>query len=144
MSAEPPPPRPVVAVLAVVLRGDAVLLVQRANPPDAGLWGFPGGKIEFGEPLLAAAARELAEETGVTAAPRRVLDALDACEHAEGGGIRRHFVLVAVLCDWQAGEPVAADDALDARWISLDRMEATLPLSRDVAALARRAAALRP
>lgn len=135
----PLPPRPVVAALAVVIRGDQVLLVQRANPPDAGLWGFPGGKIELGETLLDAAARELFEETGVTALPRRAFDALDAYDYAEDGAIRRHFVLVAVLCDWQSGEPVAGDDARDAGWIALRDMETALALSKDVAALARQA-----
>lgn len=135
-------PRPVVAVLAVVLRGGQVLLVQRANSPDAGLWGFPGGKVEFGEALLDAAARELFEETGVTATPSQVFDAVDALDRPEGGALRRHFVLVAVLCAWQGGEPVAADDAADARWVALADLETALPLSKDVAAMARRAAAL--
>ena len=45
-------PSPVPAVIAVVIHGDRALLVRRANPPDAGLWGFPGGKIEFGETVL--------------------------------------------------------------------------------------------
>ena len=133
------PPRPVAAVLAVVIRNGKALLVQRGNPPDAGLWGFPGGKVEFGERVLDAAARELAEETGFIATPRHVLDVIDVHDRADGV-ILRHFVLVAVLCDWQSGEPVAADDAADARWIALDEMEATLPLIRDVATLARRAA----
>ena len=134
-----PLPRPVVAALAVVIRDDQVLLVQRANPPDAGLWGFPGGKIELGETLLDAAARELFEETGVTARPRRAFDALDAYDHAEDGTISRHFVLVAVLCDWQSGEPMAGDDARDAGWVALRDMETALALSTDVAALARQA-----
>ncbi|WP_256388415.1 NUDIX domain-containing protein [Lutimaribacter pacificus] len=54
---------------------------RRANPPDAGLWGFPGGKIDQGEPLFDAAIRELAEETGVSAEPLRVITALDAFDH---------------------------------------------------------------
>lgn len=128
---------PVVAVLAVVVRAGAVLLVQRANPPDAGLWGFPGGKLELGEELLAAAERELFEETGVRATARRVITALDAHDRGADGALRHHFVLVAVQCDWRAGTPRAADDALDARWVALDEMEAALPLSRDVAMLAR-------
>ncbi|WP_340138255.1 NUDIX domain-containing protein, partial [Stenotrophomonas maltophilia] len=41
--------RPIPATIAVVLRDDQVLLGRRANPPDAGRWGFPGGKIERGE-----------------------------------------------------------------------------------------------
>ena len=54
---------PVAAAIGVVLRDDQVLLVRRANQPDAGKWGFPGGKIEPGEPVQAAAAREVVEET---------------------------------------------------------------------------------
>ncbi|MFX6119029.1 NUDIX domain-containing protein, partial [Acinetobacter baumannii] len=57
--------RPIPATIAVVLRDDRVLLVRRANPPDAGRWGFPGGKIERGETIAEAAIRELMEETAV-------------------------------------------------------------------------------
>lgn len=135
-----PPARPVVAVLAVVIHDGRVLLVQRANPPDAGLWGFPGGKVEFGEALEQAAERELLEETGVTATARGAFAALDAYDRAGDGTLRQHFVLVAVRCDWKAGEPVAADDALDARWVRLADMESGLILSRDVARIARKAA----
>ncbi|RGP36100.1 NUDIX hydrolase [Pseudotabrizicola alkalilacus] len=136
------PPRPIPAVLAVVLRAGQVLLVQRANPPDAGLWGFPGGKVDFGESLLAAAERELWEETGVRAVADRAFAAVDAYDHGADGRLRQHFVLVAVLCHWQAGEPEAADDALDARWVALNAMEQTVVLSRDVAEVARQAAGL--
>lgn len=45
---------PVVATIAVLFRNDEVLLVRRANPPDAGRWGFPGGKMELGETIEAA------------------------------------------------------------------------------------------
>ncbi|MBK5934564.1 ADP-ribose pyrophosphatase YjhB (NUDIX family) [Rhodovulum imhoffii] len=123
---------PVPAVLAVVAREGRVLLVRRANPPDAGLWGFPGGKIEHGETLAAAALRELAEETGVTARAGGVLTALDALQ-GDGG---YHFVLVALRCEWVAGAPVAGDDALEARWVSLEEMT-VLELSAGVYALAR-------
>lgn len=129
--------RPVPAVLAVVPRGQEVLLVQRRNPPDAGLWGFPGGKVDFGEALMAAAERELREETGVRARAVRVLTALDVI--GQGAAPDHHFVLIAVLCDWLEGEPVAADDAQDARWVALAELD-RLPLSKDVAAVARMAA----
>lgn len=132
--------RPIVAVLAVVIRDDQVLLVQRANPPDAGYWGFPGGKVEFGETLLDAAQRELLEETGVCAMALRVFNAVDAYDRSDAGELRQHFVLIAVLCQWQSGEPFASDDALDAKWIAISDMESTLRLSRDVAAVARQAA----
>ena len=62
--------RPTVAVLMViftVLQGDLnVLLIQRSAPPDEGAWAIPGGALAEDESLDAAAARKLAEETGVT------------------------------------------------------------------------------
>ena len=106
-------PRPVPAVLAVILRGEEVLLVRRANPPDAGLWGFPGGKIELGETLGAAAEREAREETGVRCRAGAAFAALDAF-HREDGALRAHYVMVAVTCAWLEGEPLAADDAAHA------------------------------
>jgi 8-oxo-dGTP diphosphatase len=111
-----PPQRPVLAALAVVCRDGEVLLVQRAKPPDRGKWGFPGGRVELGETLFEAAARELREETGVEAAPLDVLTAIDVIRREPAGTIRFHYALVAVLCRWQAGEAVARDDALAVRW----------------------------
>src|SRR6185437_220639 len=61
------PDRPIVAVLAVVTRGDRALIVQRAQQPNAGRWGFPGGVLELGETVAEGAMRELLEETGITA-----------------------------------------------------------------------------
>ena len=116
---------PVAAVIAVVLRGDTMILVRRANPPDAGLWGFPGGKIEFGEPTEQAAVRELREETGVVAHATETFTALDALETAADGAVMRHFVLIAVLCRWLSGEPVAGDDAMEARWFTFDELSSS-------------------
>jgi len=139
----PPCARPIAAVIAVVVRGRDVLLVRRINPPDAGLWGFPGGKIEPGETLADAAQRELLEETGVTASAGAVLDALDVLDRDAGGVLRHHFILVAVACQWRGGEPVAADDASDARWFDAADLDQDDPgFSSDVVALARRAAGL--
>ncbi|MFD2173153.1 NUDIX hydrolase [Rhodobacter lacus] len=136
-------PRPISATIAVVLREHQVLLVRRAHAPDAGWWGFPGGKINHGETLFEAATRELEEETGVSAAPLRVFTAVDAFDHDASGALRRHFILIAVLFRWTAGEPVAGDDALEARWFDLAALhESGLALSRDVAELAEQAAAL--
>jgi 8-oxo-dGTP diphosphatase len=131
---------PIAAVIAVVVRGDEVLLVRRANPPDAGLWGFPGGKIEFGETVVAAALRELAEETSVEAVAETVMTTLDILETDRGGQTARHFILIVVLCRWTAGEPVAGDDALEAAWFSLDAIDpVSLPISADVDIIAKRA-----
>lgn len=132
--------QPIAAVLAVVLRGPNILLVQRANRPDAGLWGFPGGKIEAGETRFDAARRELREETEVSAEPFRLLAELDAFDHDDDGRLTQHFVMAAVACRWISGEPIAGDDALQARWVpSLQLDSAGLQFSKDVLNVARMA-----
>lgn len=111
--------RPTVAVLALVARDGHVLLVRRANPPDQGRWGFPGGRVEPGESYLAAALRELEEETGIAADAPELLTVLDFIEHDGEGTLAHHFAMIAVRCRWISGEGLAADDALEARWFSL-------------------------
>lgn len=131
---------PRLAALAVTLRGDQVLLARRRNPPDAGLWGFPGGHVEPGETALAAAVRELAEETGVIATPRRYLDNVDLIRHTTAGALEFHFLLAGVLCDYVSGQPVAGDDALEAAWFPVEAvLSGALPLSAHVDDLLQRA-----
>ena len=133
---------PIPAVIAVIIRDDRTLLVRRANPPDAGLWGFPGGKIEFGETVNDAAVRELLEETGVHAEAQDVLTTLDILVRDAGGDVQQHYILIAVQCRWVSGEPVAADDALEARWFAIAELDPdTLAMSVDVDVIARRAQA---
>lgn len=137
------PQRPIPATIAAVVRDGHVLLVRRANPPDAGRWAFPGGKIDAGERLEAATARELLEETGVRAEPLQVFDAVDVFDRDDAGALRRHYILIAMLCRWQSGEPVAGDDAAEARWVPLEALDGhSLATSFGVAELARKAAAL--
>lgn len=113
---------PVAAVIAVVLRDDDILLVCRKTPPDAGMWGFPGGKMEFGESIEQAALRELQEETGIVARAEGVLTVLDSFHHDATGALTHHFVLPAVACTWIAGEPLAADDAAVAEWVPMSEL----------------------
>jgi ADP-ribose pyrophosphatase YjhB (NUDIX family) len=135
------PRHPVVGVIAVVWRGDSVLLVRRANPPDAGKWGFPGGAQHLGETVFEAAMRELAEETGVAAEPVEVLTAIDVIERDEEGRVRYQFTLIAVLARWRAGEGAAADDAEAVAWVRPeDLARGGMPLSADVEEVVRLAA----
>lgn len=126
---------PKVAVIAVVVDDDRVLLVRRKKEPDAGLWGYPGGHVDLGETALDAAARELREETGVIATPVSYLTNLDIITRDNAGVVQHHFLLAAVLCSFESGTPLAADDVSDARWIHVDMLD-TVACSADVYAIA--------
>jgi 8-oxo-dGTP diphosphatase len=135
--------RPIVSSIAVVIRDHHFLLVRRSNPPDAGLWGFSGGKIEFGEKAQEAAVRELLEETSIQATAGPIFTAVDAFDVGEEQDIREHHVLVAVLCFWECGVPNAGDDALEARWFKLPEIEKLeSSVSLDVVRVASQASSL--
>lgn len=112
--------RPVPAVGVVCFRDEEVLLIRRGTPPKQGEWSMPGGRVEPGEPVRAAALRELKEETGVDAVLVDLVDVVDAVfENRSGDLITRHYVLIDFVAQWQSGEPVAGDDAADARFFHL-------------------------
>lgn len=109
-----PARRPVACVGALVWRGDEILLIRRGKPPRQGHWSIPGGRIEFGELMRFAAAREVAEETGCEVEIADLCDVVDSVEE----GI--HAVLIDFNARWISGEPVAGDDATEARFVKLD------------------------
>ena len=112
------PDRPIIGVLAVVLRGDRVLVVRRANPPMPGRWGFPGGVLELGETVAQGAMRELFEETGVKAEAAGPLTVIDTIDRDSEDRVRYHYTLVAVIGHWQSGEGVPGDDADEVAWLT--------------------------
>lgn len=120
--ADTSPPSPVLGVIAVAWRAGRVLLVRRRHPPHQGEWAFPGGRLEWGETLAEGALRELREETGLTGRAGPAFTAIDVFDRDPGGGLRRHFVLTAVLIRDVEGEAEAADDALDVGWFSPDAL----------------------
>lgn len=139
---------PRVGVLAVVQHKNNLLLVKRANAPDAGLWGFPGGRVEAGETLQAAAARELHEETNLNATANTVLDTFDSLHYGPDGSLLFHYVIIAIHCSLTHPEqhhPTAGDDALEARWFSLQEICTLGPAaSARVSALAHAALKVQP
>jgi 8-oxo-dGTP diphosphatase len=122
------PDAPRAAVGAVVFKGNAVLLVQRANPPSRGMWAIPGGRVRLGETLQAAAEREILEETGVVIRANAPVLAYDVIQKDDGGGVKYHYVIVDLAADYVSGEPKAGDDAAEARWITADEL-ARIPVN---------------
>jgi ADP-ribose pyrophosphatase YjhB (NUDIX family) len=114
------PERPIVGVGAVIVEkrdGEArVLLVKRAAPPLLGEWSLPGGVVELGETLRAAAEREAQEETGLTVEAGEVLEVFDRIIPGEGGPPKYHYVLVDFLCTMRGGKLRAGGDAAEVAW----------------------------
>jgi 8-oxo-dGTP diphosphatase len=114
---------PVLGVSVAVWRDGKVLLVQRGHAPWRGAWSLPGGRVERGEKLTEAAARELAEETGLRLTTPHLVEALDAIDRTEDGSVRAHYVIV-VFAGAADGTPVAASDAAAVGWYTLDEVDA--------------------
>ena len=112
--------RPIVIVAAcALLDGEgAVLIAKRpAGRPLAGLWEFPGGKVEAGEEPEEALIRELHEELGIDIA-RRDLTPLTFASHAYPDF---HLLMPVYLCRrWQGS--VAALEGQELLWVKPDAL----------------------
>lgn len=114
---------PLVGVGTIVFKGNKVLLVKRGAEPAYGKWSVPGGMLDLGESLRDAAAREAKEETGLDVAVGPMVDVVERVIRDESGQIRYHFIIVDFAARWVKGEPKAASDALEARWVDLEELE---------------------
>jgi ADP-ribose pyrophosphatase YjhB (NUDIX family) len=112
---------PKLAVSVSVWRDGKVLLVERAKEPR-GIWAFPGGHVEPGEKLEAAAARELFEETGLTARLTGLVGLYEVIRRNPAGDISLHYVIACFLGHAGPGEPVAASDAAAAEWADPEKL----------------------
>ncbi len=106
---------PKVAVGTIVRDDDGrVVLVRRAIEPGYGLWTFPGGYVDRGEPLEAAARREALEECGLEVR----LDGLVNIYSYAG----RAPVIVVYAATATGGELVPDDEGLEAAFFATDRI----------------------
>ncbi len=101
-----------IVVAVALIASDGRVLMQRrpAHARHGGLWEFPGGKVEPGEGLAAAAVREIDEELGITLAR----EALVPVTFAEGAGGEGPGIMLALFAarDWAGAPQCRAASAL--------------------------------
>ena len=84
------------------------MLVRRAIEPGYGLWVFPGGYVDRGEQVLAAAQREAREESGLAV---RVEELVDIYSYPG-----RTPIIIVFAATSIGGEVQVDDEGLEARW----------------------------
>jgi 8-oxo-dGTP diphosphatase len=109
-----PASRPQLAVSAAIFRDGKVLLVRRARSPGKGFYSLPGGRVEFGESLQVALAREVDEETGLRIDIVGLAGWREVLPGAPGDG---HYVIMSFAARWTAREPVLNDEHDDFKWL---------------------------
>jgi 8-oxo-dGTP diphosphatase len=112
--------RPVLCASAAVFRDGKLLIARRTKPPF--LWSLPGGAVEWGETLAAAALRELREETGVEAEIASYAGYSEVMLKNEKGNVFDHFVIVAFAARWRAGEAKTGPEASAVEWVEPARL----------------------
>lgn len=119
------PDAPRVAVGAVVIHEDKVLLVLRGQAPAKDMWAIPGGSVDLGETLQAAAEREVLEETGLKIKAGEVIYAFEKIQRDEAGRVQFHYVILDLAAE--ALDPThpltPADDVRQAGWFSLSDLD---------------------
>ena len=119
---------PRLAVSCAVVRGSTVLLVRRGRAPAKGRWAFPGGSVLSGERMEHAARREVLEETALRLGPPRFVRHHEVIERDAKGRLLHHYVIAVhgadLLPEDADAEPVAGDDAAEARFVAFGDLHA--------------------
>lgn len=116
-------PRPAVSADVMVVDSNhdplQLLLVKRLNDPFKNSWALPGGFMNIDETLESAAMRELKEETSLVVDDVQQIGAFSAIDR----DVRTRVITFAFLATRPEGQTaVAADDALEADWFSIDKL----------------------
>lgn len=108
---------------AIILKRNAILLVERGRPPLKGLWSLPGGVLETGETLADGLRREILEETGLTVRPLFVHEIFERILHDKAGRAEYHYVLIDYVCKVVSGVLAPADDVSRVAWVPRRMLE---------------------
>jgi len=116
-------PRPMVTTDALVFAFShgkvKVLLIKRGKEPFLGRWAIPGGYVDMEEELTNAAARELAEETGLTNVKLEQFHTFGKIGRDPRG---RQITVVFTGIAEKAGKVQGGDDASEAQWFDIEKL----------------------
>jgi ADP-ribose pyrophosphatase YjhB (NUDIX family) len=117
------PEQPVVGIGAVIINGDKIALIKRANEPGKGKWSIPGGHVELAEALEQAVIRETKEEISLDVENPRLIDVVTNVDLDENGKVKYHYVIIEYFVHVKNGIAKASSDAAELRWVSFDEVE---------------------
>jgi 8-oxo-dGTP diphosphatase len=116
-----PPKTPLATVDVIIEVGAGIVLVRRRNPPLG--WALPGGFVDPGETVAAAARREAKEETGLDVELTELLGVYSDPKRDPRG----IFTVGTVFIGRADGRPVGGDDAAEARIFALEALPPDIP-----------------
>ncbi|MFE3455263.1 NUDIX hydrolase [Nonomuraea sp. NPDC059194] len=128
-----PKPNSLVPSVNVVVTNEAgdVLMIRRSDNDN---WAVPGGAIDLGESIPAAAVRETVEETGITCEITGLVGTYSDPRHVilytSNGEARQEFSIV-LTAQAVGGEPTPSDESREVRWVPRDEVS-TLSMDRSM------------
>jgi len=126
---------PVCAVAALVVKENTkeFLLIRRGSEPNKGFWSLPGGKIEFGEPIIEALKRELKEEANVSVENNPILiSTLDIVGKSQTEIPSYHYLVIEYLVEISqesAKSSKAGSDVDQIKWTTFNELHNLSPLT---------------
>jgi 8-oxo-dGTP diphosphatase len=112
-----------VSIDAVIIKDDKVLLIQRGSEPNKGFWGIPGGYVGWDESAEDTVKREVKEETNLDVKGVRLVGVYTSPDRHP-----KQVINIVYLVEVNNEELKHGDDALDAKWVSLDELPDKLAL----------------
>ncbi len=103
----------------MIFKEGKVLLGRRKGSHGAGEYAWPGGHLEHMESIIDCAKRETMEETGMEIDNVRFLRLANLKAYAP-----KHYVDIAMICDWKSGEPkIMEQDKIEGwSWYDIDNL----------------------
>lgn len=105
---------------AVIVKGNRILLIKRGAETYHGYWALPGGYSEWDEDLRTSVLREVEEEVGVKGKIVKLIGL-----YSQPGRSPHQTISAAFVVEID-GEPIAGDDAVECKWVELDKLSPEL------------------